>query len=400
MQAKLIGGILLIVGSAIGGGILALPIATSELGFMNSSMLLFFCWAIMTASALLILEVSLWLPQNTNIISMAKATLGKTGAAFAWIIYLLLFYSLLAAYIAGGSDFFKNLLQLIHIALPNHVVAALFTFVLGYIVYRGIQIVDYANRSLMTIKFITFFLLIAFISSHISLPKLEGGQLAVFSTGMTVAVTSFGFATIIPSLRSYFKDDIKKLRQAIFFGSLIPLICYLAWDVTVMGVIPREGSDGLISMLHSGQSTSAFVNELSALLHQGTITSLARTFTSICLLTSFLVVSLGLVDFLADGFKLKKIGKNNFIVCSVALLPPLLIVVINPHIFIAALAYAGIYCIILLIIFPVLMVWRGRYHQNIVAEYQVFGGKVLLVGLLIGSVLIIGQSIISMAITA
>ncbi|EKD72387.1 MAG: Tryptophan/tyrosine permease [uncultured bacterium] len=82
------------------------------------------------------------------------------------------------------------------------------------------------------------------------------------------------------------------------------------------------------------------------------------------------------------------------------MLPPLLIVVINPHIFIAALAYAGIYCIILLIIFPVLMVWRGRYHQNIVAEYQVFGGKVLLVGLLIGSVLIIGQSIISMAITA
>src|SRR3990167_5175755 len=391
MQTRLIGGTLLIVGSAIGGGILALPIATAEFGFLHSSLLLLFCWALMTVSALLILEIVLWLPKNTNIISMTKATLGNIGALIAWATYLLLLYSLLAAYIAGGSDFFKNLLTIAHIALPSWTVSILFTALLGYIVFLGIHVVDYTNRGLMSIKFISLFLLIALIFPHVSLPNLEGGKFMYFSPGITVAITSSGFATIIPSMRNYFHDDVKKLRIAIVLGSSIPLICYIAWDAAVMGVIPDDGSHGLISMLHSGQSTSAFVNQLSILLQRDTITVVARLFTSICLLTSFLVVALSLVDFLADGFQIEKVGKNKWIVCGAALLPPLLIVLLDPHIFIAALAHAGIYAIILLIVLPVLMAWRGRYHKKMEAGYQVFGGKLLLIGLMIISVFIIGQ---------
>jgi len=393
MITRMIGGILLITGSAIGGGILALPIATSELGFVNSSILLFFCWFIMTVSALLILEVTLWLPRNTNIISMAKVTLGPLGQLVAWIVYLLLLYSLLAAYIAGGSDFFQNLFDLAHINLPHWSVAGIFTLVLGYVVYLGINAVDYANRGLMIVKFVTFFLLICLIFSHLSLDKLAGGQMTYITSGVTVALTSFGYATIIPSLRNYFNDDVKKLRAVILIGSLIPLICYIAWDMTVMGVIPREGSEGLIGMLHSNRSTSEFVNQLSVILNRELITSLAHIFTSICLLTSFIGVALCLVDFLADGFQVDKKGRMNFLVCITAMIPPLLIVLFNPGIFIAALSYAGIYCVILLIVLPTLMVWRGRYHKNIAKGYKVFGGKLMLVLLLVISVLIIIQSL-------
>jgi tyrosine-specific transport protein len=393
MLARMIGGVLLIVGSAIGGGILALPIATSELGFVNSSILLFGCWLLMTVSALLILEVTLWLPRNTNIISMAKVTLGPLGQIIAWITYLLLLYSLLAAYIAGGSDFFQNLFELANIQLPHWVVTGLFTILLGFIVYLGIRAVDYATRGLMTVKFITFFLLIGLIFPHVFMNKLSGGQMTLMTNGVTVAITSFGYATIIPSLRNYFHDDVTKLRKVILIGSLIPLICYIAWDMTVMGVIPREGSDGLMSMLHSGRSTSDFVNQLSLILNRQSITSLAHIFTSICLLTSFIGVALCMVDFLADGFRVEKKGKTNFLICCAALIPPLLIVTINPGIFIAALAYAGIYCVVLLIILPALMVWRGRYHKKIATGYQVFGGKPLLIILLIVSVLIILQSL-------
>jgi len=393
MIARMIGGILLIVGSAIGGGILALPIATSELGFVSSSILLFGCWFLMTVSALLILEVTLWLPKNTNIISMAKITLGPIGQIVAWITYLLLLYSLLAAYIAGGSDFFQNLFELAHIQLPHWAVTVLFTIILGFIVYLGIHAVDYANRGLMTVKFITFFLLIALIWPHVSLNKLSGGEMTYITSGVTVAITSFGYATIIPSLRNYFHDDVKKLRTVILIGSMIPLICYIIWDTVVMGVIPREGSEGLMSMLHSGRSTSDFVNQLSLILNRESITSLSHIFTSICLLTSFIGVALCLVDFLADGFQVEKKGTVNFLICCTALIPPLLIVTVDPGIFIAALAYAGIYCVVLLIILPALMVWRGRYHKKIATGYQVFGGKPLLFFLLVMSVLIILQSL-------
>lgn len=393
MNLKLLGGILLIVGTSIGGGMLALPIATSQAGFMHSTLLLFACWFVMTISALLILEVNLWLPANCNMVSMARATLGRGGQIVAWVSTLLLFYSLLAAYMAGGGDFLHNLLQIIGVHIPGGVAVALFAGILGYIIYLGIRSVDYVNRALMFTKLGSYVLLVICILPFISAQKLAGGQFKYLTASITVAITSFGFANIVPSLRAYFNDDVVKLRKAILIGSAIPLLCYIAWDFVIMGVIPRDGDNGLIAMLHSGHSTSSFVNSLSALLHKDLITYLARIFTSICLATSFLGVSLGLSDFIADGLRVEKKGKGNLIIYAVTFLPPLVIALFDPSIFISALSYAGIYCVVLLVLLPALMAWWGRYRKNLAPSdsYQVKGGKLLLVFLIAVALAMIAQ---------
>lgn len=390
-DSKLFGGILLVVGTAIGGGMLALPIATAEAGFVNSIFLMLACWFIMTSTALLVLEVNLWLPPNTNIISMAKTILGRWGEFVAWISYLLLFYSVLAAYMAGGGDFLHGLLHAIGLTLPNWLTILLFASILGYIVYRGIRYVDYVNRGLMISKFGVYLLLVVAIIPFVSATKLIDGNLAYVTAGLTVMITSFTFANIIPSLRTYFKEDTAKLRKAILIGSVIPLICYLLWDLVIMGVIPREGETGLISMLHSQHSTSAFVNELNHILQSSIITTLARIFTSICLATSFLASALGLSDFLADGFQVEKKGRSSILVYGATFLPPLIVVLFYPGAFVAALGYAGICCVILLALLPSLMAWRGRYGANPIAQgYRLGGGKPLLAILItLSSVVII-----------
>jgi tyrosine-specific transport protein len=394
MDSKLIGGILLIVGQAIGGGMLALPIAVSQTTFLDSSLLLLGCWLVMTLGAFLILEINLWLSANNNFISMTKETLGLSGQTIAWFTYLLLLYSLMAAYIAGGSDFLKSLLHLIGLNLSQWTSALLFTAIIAYIVYLGIRSVDYANRGLMVTKFGTLILLIILISPHINLANLRDGNLRYITAGVTVSLTSFGFANIIPSLRTYFHGDVFKLRKVILIGSLIPLICYLCWDFVIMGVIPREGNAGLIAMLHSGRSTSHFVNELSRILHIETITVLARIFTSICLATSFLGVALSMSDFLADGLQLEKKGKSNFIIYGATFLPAFVIVLFFPGIFIKALSLAGIYCAILFVILPAAMAWQGRYHRHFSSDYRVRGGKILLVIMMMIGAGVIVQGII------
>ena len=197
---------MLIVGTTIAGGMLALPIATSQLGFIYSTLLFIVCWFVMTASAFLILEINLWLPRNSNIISMAKATLGKPGQVIAWITYLLLLYSLLAAYISGGGDFLHNFLSNLNIHISISLASILFTVMLGYVVHTGIRLVDYVNRSLMLTKLAAYLLLIALIFPHVSANKLIGGGIYSF-TSVTVVLSAFGFAIIVPSLRTYFHDD-------------------------------------------------------------------------------------------------------------------------------------------------------------------------------------------------
>lgn len=360
VNSKLIGGILLIVGTSIGGGMLALPVSTSEVGFTNSIFFLFFCWLIMTAGAMLVLEVNMRLPVGSNMISMAKSTLGVPGQIIAWITYLFLLYTLLSAYISGGSDVFSGLLHKANINLPDWITSIIFTSLFSLVVYNGIRSVDYVNRGLMFGKLGVYVLLVAIISPHVSTTGLTGGSAKAFTGTLMILITSFGFASIVPSLREYFDDDIRTLRRVILFGSLIPLFCYIVWDAVIMGVVAREGEHGLMALMSSQHATSGLTEALNQSIQNQWISGFFGFFTSICMITAFLGVSLGLFDFLADGLKLKKSGNQGKYTLALTFLPPLAIVLINPGIYINALSYAGICCVILLLLLPAIMAWRGR----------------------------------------
>lgn len=359
-NSKSIGGILLIVGTSIGGGMLALPVSTAGAGILNSIVVLILCWLTMTLGALLVLEVNLRLPSGSNMISMAKSTLGFPGELLSWVTYLVLLYALLSAYISGGSDVFQGLLLKANLNIPTWVTSILFTLLFGFIIYSGIRTVDYVNRALMFGKLGVYFVLIVIITPHIQPPKLQGGSMSAIWGNLMILVTSFGFASIVPSLRSYFAEDIPALRRVILLGSLIPLFCYALWIIVIMGVVGRDGSQGLLSLMRSDHATSGLTQALSIAVHSQWITGFFAFFTSICMITAFLGVSLGLFDFIADGLKLKKQGHQGSIILLLTFLPPLIIVLFQPGIYLHALSYAGICCVILLLLLPALMAWRGR----------------------------------------
>lgn len=378
-MAKLLGGIFLIVGISIGAGILALPVTTSASGFIPSTLLLLFCWLFMTFNALLLLEVNLWLPANSNIISMAGATLGRWGQAVAWVSYLLLLYSLLCAYISTGADIFENILSLFHINLPNFFDILLFTGLLGFVVFRGTKSIDYVNRFLVFAKLGAFVLMLFFTMPYIKSELLQYHRASALPSTLMVIITSFGFASLVPSLRVYFDSDAKKLRQVIILGSIIPLVFYLLWDLAILGSLPLEGEYGLIAVLQSGKTTSHLIISLHQLLENNLVVGLGRIFSTICVATSFLGVALSLVDFLADGLSLKKHGQQAVIVYSFTFIPPLMAVMFYPSLFITALGYAGTYCIILLALLPVIMTWFGRYRKQITGPLTMPGGKPVLI---------------------
>lgn len=372
---KIIGAILLIVGTSIGGGMLALPVATAAGGFWNATILMFACWLAMTFCAFLILEVNLWLPTNSNMISMAKATLGKTGELIAWVTYLLLLYSLLAAYISSGSDVLHSLLAKINIDLPVWLASILVVALLGSVVYQGISAIDYVNRGFMFIKLGAYLLLVVLALPHVNLALLPQGKLHYLLGAVTVVVTSFGYATVIPSLRAYFHGDVKKLRIVILIGSLIPLLCYILWVFVIQANIPTEGPTGLTAIAHSGREVSMLTTALTDTIHTRWVISSSNVFTSICIATAFLGVALCLADFISDGFQIEKKGWGNVKVHALTFLPPLAVILFYPGAFLIGLSYAGIFCIILLMLLPPLMAWNGRYSKKIAHGYQVVGGK-------------------------
>jgi tyrosine-specific transport protein len=376
MKNRLLGGILLIVGTSIGGGILAIPMATAGLGFWVSSLVLVGIWLITVFSAYLILEVNLFLPAGTNLISMARATLGRGGEVVMWVSYLLLLYALLSAYTSGGADIIYNLANTVHIVLANWLNALIFLLIFGTIVVIGIHGVDFANRILLTTKLATFLLVVAFCLVLVKTNLMNHSDLTYLKIAVMPVITSFGFAIIMPSLRVYLDSNVALLRKTILFGSLIPLVCYLLWNFVVQGTI---ASNQLTSFGASNHAVALLTDALSALTHNSLVSELTHLFTIICVTTSFLGVSLCLVDFLRDGLRITTHLHSKLWPTLLAFIPPLILVSVAPGLFIKALSYAGVMCVVLLMLLPGLMAYRGRYLLKLPHTYEVKGGKLLLV---------------------
>ena len=171
--------------------------------------------------------------------------------------------------------------------------------------------------------------------------------------------------------------NVNKVRLALIFGTTIPLVIYVIWEFLILGIVPLEGNGGLLQALHKGESA---VNPLGNYIHNPSLLSVGRLFAFFAMTTSYLGISVAFVDFLLDGLKLSKKGTPKALICGIIFLIPLVITLINPHLFISALSIAGGLGVALLLgAMPILMIWAGRYYEgHSLMHQQLPGGKITL----------------------
>jgi len=395
---KTIGSMLIIAGTTIGAGMLALPIASSGLGFLTAMVILFFAWCLMTYTALLTLELHQHAPPNATLNTLAKNILGKKGQIIANFSMIFLFYSLCAAYIAGGGGQLQLMLSnWSAVEIPPQTGAIAFAILFGSIITLGASTVDKINRVLFIIKVMVLTSIFFILTPHIqgeyllNMPMQQG----LIISAIPVIVTSFGFHGSIPSIVKYMGVNIHSLRKVMIIGASMPLVTYLFWQIVSQGVISQQS-------LYDSQGLDGFIASLSSLLQSSAIANTLTLFANLALATSFLGVSLGLFDFFSDVLNKSDSNKDRLITALVTFTPPLGFALFYPQGFIMALGYAAIALVILAIFLPVLMVWKQRRKtldtaiQSGVNMYQVRGGKVALTTAAVLGVFIISAQFMQM----
>lgn len=112
---KLIGSILLISGTCIGSGMIALPMVLAKLGIIPSIILMFIIWFIMYYTSLINLELNLQAGKGLTLGTLGKYFSGHTAQIIGTVSLKLLSYALLAVFIYGGSSILQKLLALIQV---------------------------------------------------------------------------------------------------------------------------------------------------------------------------------------------------------------------------------------------------------------------------------------------
>lgn len=370
-----VGAVGLIAGTSIGGAILSLPVSTAQYGFLPIVALLISCWLFMTYSALLILEVNTNCHRDANLISMARASLGKAGVVVTWIAYLLLLYALMAAYLSGLSAMTVDMSHHLHQPISVLWSAILLTAVFSLLIYAGTSTMDMLNRLLMLTMLISFSLILLNSLPHVHAEQLfKSGPIKTWhAAGITI--TSFGFAIIIPSLRRYCStQDEHRLPMAIRIGSMIPLVAYLVWVAMMRSSL---SSTTLRAIAKTGQPATGLVNALTTQLHLAWMSHAFESFTWAIITTSFIGVSLSLFDCLQDGCKIACTRKGRLLTVLLTMVPPAIFAECYPQGFILALHYASFFVAILLGLLPTCMAWRQRLLGKH-GSYQAPGGTLAL----------------------
>lgn len=396
---KTLGSISIVAGTAIGGGMLALPLATAALGIVPAILLLIVTWGISAYTSLLMLEINLRTGVGDNVHAITGKTLGKIGQLIQGGSFLSLLFALTMVYLMGGSSLLETRLAPLGLELSNQAAVLLFTLIFGGIIAVGVSWIDKVSRVLFTAMVILLALVVVFLLPDVNLAAAltntvsevaQGNELThLWLAAIPVVFTSFGFHVCIATIVRYLDGDAMSLRKVLLIGSTIPLVCYILWLLVTLGSL------GGSTVHQLGGSLPKLVLALQGLVESQIISQFIDIFANLALVTSFLGVTMSLFDYVAELTRARSNVAGRLQTWLITFVPPLLCALFYPDGFFQVLGFAAIPLVVMIIFLPIAMALKQRAQK--LGGYQVMGGiPALIIAGIIGVLIVIAQLMVAL----
>lgn len=390
---KTLGTTLLVSGTMIGAGMLAMPLTSAGIGFGFTLFLLISIWLILTYTALLFVEVYQTVEADAGIGTLSEKYFGTAGRIISTVVMLVFLFALLTAYISGGGGILGSYLEQVVGQLGSDagqhktISMVIFTVFFGSFVVAGANFVDGFNRFLFYTMLVALLFVLILMIPKIQLINLSAMPLnyALIISASPVFFTSFGFHGSIPSFNKYLGGDVKALKTAILAGTGITLIGYIIWQLATHGVLTQSD---FTEILKNNPTLGGLTQAVQQLTGSTYIARTVDLFASLALITSFLGVALGLFDTLGDMLeKGLNFNANRLVLGILTFGIPLAFAIFYPS-FLKALTYAGQMFVFYAVVLPAGLVWKARKeYPNL--PYRVAGGDMMLwIAIILGMIIV------------
>lgn len=377
---SLLGGAMIIAGTTVGAGMFSLPVVGAGMWFGYSMIMLVGIWFCMLVSGLMLLETNLHFEPGSSFDTLTKTTLGQfwrivNGLSIAFVLYILTY-----AYISGGSSIVNHSLEGIGISLPQSVAGLVFAAVLATIVIISTKAVDRITTIMLGGMIITFFLAVGNLLIDVDTTKLfvpdgETSYAPYLLAALPFGLASFGYHGNVPSLVKYYGNQPKTIIKALFIGTFIALVIYSCWLVATMGNIPRSQ---FVDIIAQGGNMGVLVGALSEVIASNWLNTMLTLFANLAVASSFLGVTLGLFDYLADLFGFDESRQGRLKTAAVTFIPPTILGILFPNGFLIAIGFAALAATIWAAIVPAMMAYKSRKIFADSEGFRVPGGTPLI----------------------
>lgn len=374
-RPSVLGGAMIIAGTAVGAGMFSIPIVTSGVWFSGSVALLVYTWACMLISGLMILEAALHYPSGASFHTIVKDLLGKGWNAIKGISIAFVLYILTYAYISAGGSIIAHTLEGI-VGVGQSTAGLVFAVVVAFIVWLSTRAVDRLSTILIGGMVITFVMSVGDMFTHVQPAVLfnrgddQASYLPYALAALPYLLTSFGYHGNVPGLVKYYHKDSGAVVRSLVYGTLLALAIYILWQYVIQGNIARDAFKQVIA---EGGNIGSLLKQMGNVSSSQTVGQLLNAFSYMALASSFLGVSLGLFDYLADFFKFSDdtVGRSKTALVTFA--PPTIAALLFPNGFLYAIGFAGLAATVWAVIVPAMMA-RASRRRFTEAQYRAPGG--------------------------
>ena len=354
-RSALVAATALIAGNLVGAGILGLPINTGLAGMVPALGALLAGGLLMGLTALILGdEVLRKRSERFDYPSLYEALLGKKGKWVATVANLVILYGLLTAYFTGGAKIVAGLFAL------ESSTAVLLLFALPLVVLASVELSFLARlNTLFIVLLVTFFAgLLLMGLGHVEMDRFAHADWTYLIATLPIVITAFHFHNVIPTVGASLDWDRSLYRKALFAGMALAFIMNVLWVFVGIGVIPLTGANSILAAWETNMPATV---PMAAQIGGSLFSLCASFFALVAIATSFLANGLGLQSFIGDLLSHSFGLESRPLTLGATFLPPLLISVVYPDIFLRALdVVGGVGIVVLFALLPLLIVLRDR----------------------------------------
>lgn len=386
---KHIGATILVAGTCIGGGMIALPLVLAKIGIIPSILIMILTWLIVYYTSIINLELHLQAGKGFSLGELGRKFSGKIAETIGNTSFKILSFALISVYLDGSSSVVQKMFESNHsFEMIATIVAVISTILLMF----PIKILDYVNRIMfICLVIVTAILIVGLVSSikwhDLPLFSSQLNNITAWEILIPVVFTSFGFQGSIPTIVKYCNNDKKTLKKAFFLGSLIPTIAYIIWTCSVLGVIHESNGEFYSQVVAGKIDVGELIQQLSNIAKWHSVQIIIWWISIFAIVTSLIGVSLGLCHSIKNmmSARISNMTIVKLIAPIITILPPYLIAIFVPNAFISVMGFAGMILVVIAILLPVYLL--GKTKEKICKELK--NSEITALVVVVGIVIII-----------
>lgn len=352
-KISMLQGAALIFGTNIGAGVLSLPYATKNGGFLVLFITLLIGGVLTCMSMLYVAEVSMRTKEPLQLSGLAEKYLGQTGRWLAFLAVTILGVAAMTAYAAGSGEVLYELLGIPKLA------GTLVFFAIGtLIILKGLQATGIVEGILTSGMVIV--LAILCIWTFVG-PGITFSNLWILNPYFLIPVGNMVMFTflaqfVVPEVARGLAHKPKAVPRAIVLGML--------GVGFVEGIVPFAAL-GLLGMGVDEMVTVSWGKVLGPAAYY-----MANVFALIAMFTSLVTIAYTSMRNITDMCHWREDGRHRIYAIIWATVPPVFIAVFGLGGIVSAMTYAGGFSGSIMSILPVFLLFKARKNGDIEPEWK------------------------------